>query len=182
MRSTRSRPGWQWPCAALYGLKTDKHSRLQCPFHEDKTPSLQVYYKTQTAYCSSANCKTISNKSELFQTISNDFKHIRTIPNFLERKRTLPNMCGGFLHSQLSPVRRKNAPTGGSWPWENPWTPAIRPSAHSYQNKLLCLLCRPKCKERLRVIFVVVPAGIANVEVSDWLLANLMPLFRQVTE
>ncbi|QMU66147.1 MAG: toprim domain-containing protein [Flavobacteriaceae bacterium] len=41
-----------------YGLKTDKNNRLNCPFHEDKTPSLQVYYKTQTAYCFSSNCKT----------------------------------------------------------------------------------------------------------------------------
>ncbi|WP_423740408.1 CHC2 zinc finger domain-containing protein [Flavobacterium columnare] len=41
-----------------YGLKTDKKSRLNCPFHEDKTPSFQVYYKTQTAYCFSSNCKT----------------------------------------------------------------------------------------------------------------------------
>ena len=41
-----------------YGLKTDKQSRLNCPFHEDKTPSMQVYYKTQTAYCFSSACKT----------------------------------------------------------------------------------------------------------------------------
>jgi len=41
-----------------YGLKPDKHLRLHCPFHDDKTPSLQVYYKTHTAYCFSANCRT----------------------------------------------------------------------------------------------------------------------------
>jgi DNA primase len=41
-----------------YGLKPDKHLRLNCPFHDDKTPSLQVYYKTHTAYCFSSNCKT----------------------------------------------------------------------------------------------------------------------------
>ncbi|WP_341836424.1 CHC2 zinc finger domain-containing protein [Chitinophaga pollutisoli] len=41
-----------------YGLKPDKHARLHCPFHADKTPSLQVYYKTQTCYCFSSNCKT----------------------------------------------------------------------------------------------------------------------------
>src|SRR5690606_33576484 len=41
-----------------YGLKPDKQLRLKCPFHDDKTPSLQVYYKTHTAYCFSSNCKT----------------------------------------------------------------------------------------------------------------------------
>ena len=41
-----------------YSLKPDKNLRLNCPFHEDKTPSFQVYYKTQTAYCFSSNCKT----------------------------------------------------------------------------------------------------------------------------
>ncbi|QTY26816.1 RHS repeat domain-containing protein [Flavobacterium sp. CS20] len=43
-----------------YHLKPDKHLRLNCPFHEDKTPSFQVYYKTQTAYCFSSNGKTHS--------------------------------------------------------------------------------------------------------------------------
>lgn len=41
-----------------YGLKADKQNRLKCPFHEDKTPSLQLYYKTQTAFCFSTNCTT----------------------------------------------------------------------------------------------------------------------------
>ncbi len=41
-----------------YSLKPDKNLRLNCPFHEDTTPSLQVYYKTHTAYCFSSNCKT----------------------------------------------------------------------------------------------------------------------------
>ncbi|WP_309943364.1 CHC2 zinc finger domain-containing protein, partial [Aureibacter tunicatorum] len=30
-----------------YGLHPDKSHRLSCPFHEDRTPSMQVYYKTQ---------------------------------------------------------------------------------------------------------------------------------------
>lgn len=41
-----------------YGLKADKQNRLKCPFHNDKTPSLQLYYKTQTAFCFSTNCNT----------------------------------------------------------------------------------------------------------------------------
>jgi hypothetical protein len=43
---------------AKYGLKPDKHMRMNCPFHEDKTPSFQVYYKTHTDYCFSSNCPT----------------------------------------------------------------------------------------------------------------------------
>lgn len=41
-----------------YNLKPDKHLRLNCPFHPDKTPSLQVYWKTHTCYCFSSNCPT----------------------------------------------------------------------------------------------------------------------------
>ena len=41
---------------AKYGLKPDKHMRMNCPFHEDKTLSFQVYYKTHTAYYFSSNC------------------------------------------------------------------------------------------------------------------------------
>src|ERR1700733_2641689 len=39
-----------------YGLQTDKHDRLCCSFHPDKTPSLQVYPKTNTWCCFSSNC------------------------------------------------------------------------------------------------------------------------------
>ena len=41
-----------------YHLKPNKQLRLNCPFHNDKTPSMQVYYKTHTAFCFSSNCKT----------------------------------------------------------------------------------------------------------------------------
>lgn len=40
-----------------YGVKTDKNHRALCPFHEDKTPSLQVYPKTNTYCCFSSNCQ-----------------------------------------------------------------------------------------------------------------------------
>lgn len=52
-----------------YGLKTDKQSRICCPFHEDKTPSMQVYYKTQTAYCFSSNCKTHGKSMDVIDFI-----------------------------------------------------------------------------------------------------------------
>ena len=52
-----------------YGFKTDKQSRINCPFHPDKTPSMQVYYKTQTAYCFSGNCKTHGKSMDVIDFI-----------------------------------------------------------------------------------------------------------------
>jgi DNA primase len=40
-----------------YNLKPDKNNKLNCPFHEDKTPSMQVYRDSNTVFCFSANCK-----------------------------------------------------------------------------------------------------------------------------
>ena len=34
-----------------YNLSTDKNGMLKCPFHQDKTPSLKIYTRTNTFYC-----------------------------------------------------------------------------------------------------------------------------------
>jgi DNA primase catalytic core len=39
-----------------YQLTPDHNHRLKCPFHDDKTPSLQVYPETGTWTCFSSNC------------------------------------------------------------------------------------------------------------------------------
>jgi len=41
---------------SYYHLKPDKNHRLCCPFHPDKTPSMQVYPETGTWTCFSSNC------------------------------------------------------------------------------------------------------------------------------
>jgi len=38
------------------GFVPDRNNRLKCPFHEDSSPSLQVYPKTNTWKCFSASC------------------------------------------------------------------------------------------------------------------------------
>ncbi|MEE4196441.1 MAG: CHC2 zinc finger domain-containing protein [Bacteroidales bacterium] len=43
---------------SYYKLQPDRNNRLNCPFHKDKTPSMQVYLETNTVYCFSSNCKT----------------------------------------------------------------------------------------------------------------------------
>lgn len=40
-----------------YGLKPDRNKRINCPFHNDRTPSMQVYPETNTVFCFSSNCK-----------------------------------------------------------------------------------------------------------------------------
>src|ERR1700681_2909477 len=39
-----------------YSLKTNTHNMLCCPFHNDKTPSMQIYRQTNTWTCFSSNC------------------------------------------------------------------------------------------------------------------------------
>ncbi|MFN3405839.1 MAG: CHC2 zinc finger domain-containing protein [Cytophagaceae bacterium] len=52
-----------------YGFKADKHNRICCPFHDDKTPSMQLYWKTHTAYCFSSNCKTHGKSMDVIDFI-----------------------------------------------------------------------------------------------------------------
>ena len=52
-----------------YGLKPDKNLRLACPFHDDKKPSMQVYYKTHTAYCFSSACPTHGHSMDVVDFI-----------------------------------------------------------------------------------------------------------------
>lgn len=39
-----------------YGIKVDKNGMANCPFHNDKTPSFQIYPKSNTYCCFSSNC------------------------------------------------------------------------------------------------------------------------------
>ena len=72
-----------------YNLKPDRNSRLCCPFHSDKTPSLQVYHETNTVYCFSSNCKTHGKSLDVIDFImhkENVSKH-----EAIEKAKTL---CG----------------------------------------------------------------------------------------
>lgn len=52
-----------------YNLQADKNKRLNCPFHDDKTPSLQVYPKTNTCFCFSSNCQTNGKRIDVIDFI-----------------------------------------------------------------------------------------------------------------
>ena len=42
---------------AHYGIKMDRNKRVICPWHNDKTPSLQIYPATDTWCCFSTACQ-----------------------------------------------------------------------------------------------------------------------------
>ena len=77
---------------AHYHLKPDKKLRLACPFHEDKSPSMQVYYKTQTAYCFSGNCSTHGKSLDVI-----DFVMYKESCNKHEALEKCKAMIGGQL-------------------------------------------------------------------------------------
>jgi DNA primase len=59
-----------------YNLKPDKNNRLLCPFHPDKTPSLQIYPTTNTYCCFSSNCNAGTGDTiQFIQLKENCSKH-----------------------------------------------------------------------------------------------------------
>ena len=83
---------------AHYHLKPDKKLRLACPFHEDRTPSMQVYYKTHTAYCFSGNCPTHGKSLDVIDFVMH--KESCTKHEALERCKA---MIGGASGQAVRP-------------------------------------------------------------------------------
>jgi DNA primase len=63
---------------AHYGITHIRNNQIHCPFHEDKTPSMQVYEDKGLVYCHSSNCKNGSkhlDQIEIIQQKENCTKH-----------------------------------------------------------------------------------------------------------
>jgi DNA primase len=59
-----------------YNIKPDKNNRVACPFHDDKTPSMQIYPKTNTYCCFSSNCSAgTGDQIEFIQKMEKCNKH-----------------------------------------------------------------------------------------------------------
>jgi DNA primase len=94
-----------------YGLKPDRNHRLNCPFHEDKTPSLQVYAQTDSCYCFSSNCKTHGKSMDVIDFIMyrEDCSKHRAIEKAVE-------MIGKESgHSEIFPGRQEETPVQESF-------------------------------------------------------------------
>lgn len=59
-----------------YNLKADRNNMLCCPFHNDKTPSLQIYPQTNTYCCFSSKCSAgTGDVIELIRLMEQSTKH-----------------------------------------------------------------------------------------------------------
>ena len=59
-----------------YGLIPNHSGMLHCPFHNDRTPSLQIYPKTNTYCCFSSNCDAgIGDVIEFIRLMEKSTKH-----------------------------------------------------------------------------------------------------------
>jgi DNA primase len=54
---------------ANYGITINKNQHINCPFHDDKTPSMKVYEETNTVYCFSGNCKTHDSSLDVIEFV-----------------------------------------------------------------------------------------------------------------
>lgn len=54
---------------ANYGIVINKNQHINCPFHEDKTPSMKVYAETNTVYCFSGNCGTHGKSLDVIEFV-----------------------------------------------------------------------------------------------------------------
>ena len=92
-----------------YGLKPDKKARLCCPFHADKTPSLQLYYRTQTAYCFSSNCPTGGRSMDVIDFIM--YKENCTKHEAINKAKSLIGAGSEFVKSTESNLPPEHLPS-----------------------------------------------------------------------
>ena len=91
-----------------YSLKPNKNNLLLCPFHEDKTSSLQLYPNTNTYHC--FGCGKTGNVIQFIQDFEKIDKH-----NAIMKAQTLANP---FNTPTKSPVMNQNENTDTSTPAE----------------------------------------------------------------
>lgn len=86
-----------------YGLKPDRNKRINCPFHNDKTPSMQVYPETGTVFCFSSNCSLHGKAIDQIDFIMH--KEQCNKHEAIEKAKALLN------HVDIKPISEQKQPT-----------------------------------------------------------------------
>ncbi len=95
-----------------YNLSPDRNHRLNCPWHNDKTPSLQIYPKTNTWTCFSSNCTAGSGDViEMIQKMEKCTKHeaLKKAAELCGEIKSQPSLSETFNKIRQSLYRSKNA-------------------------------------------------------------------------
>jgi len=95
-----------------YNLSPDRNHRLNCPWHNDKTPSLQIYPKTNTWTCFSSNCSAGSGDViEMIQKMEKCTKHqaLKKAAELCGEIKKEPELSEIFNKLRQSLHRSKNA-------------------------------------------------------------------------
>ena len=98
--------------AAHYGLKPDRYNRLLCPFHADKTPSLQLYPKTDTFCCFSSNCSAgTGDQLQFIQLLEKCSKHeaIMKAKSMLNAESITPNAQAALTAGSAADLLEREA-------------------------------------------------------------------------
>ena len=95
-----------------YNLTPDRNQRLNCPWHNDKTPSLQIYPKTNTWTCFSSNCTAGSGDTiEMIQKMEKCTKHeaLKKAAELCGVIKTEPSLQDRFRQMRSSLLKSKKA-------------------------------------------------------------------------
>lgn len=93
-----------------YHLKPDRNNRLLCPFHPDKTPSLQIYPATNTYCCFSSNCHAGTGDAiQFIELKENCNKHEALLKATVLLNPVTANGTGGNAIATPQPVAAKPA-------------------------------------------------------------------------
>lgn len=109
-----------------YVLKPDRNKRINCPFHNDRTPSMQVYPETNTVFCFSSNCslngkaidqidfimhKEQCTKHEAIEKAKSLLNHVEIKPTS-EQKHETPSVCLPKQSEGMEPPACRNLDEG----------------------------------------------------------------------
>lgn len=101
---------------AHYNLKPDRSGRLRCPFHDDSTPSMQVYPDTNKVFCFSSNCEQSGKPLDVVDLVR--LLEGVELPAALQKAQSLAGVfhppAGGIGKPQKPPMKEK--PSGDQKP------------------------------------------------------------------
>jgi DNA primase len=98
-----------------YNLTPDRNNRLCCPWHSDKTPSLQIYPKTNTWTCFSSKCDAGSGDTiEMIQRMEKCNKH--------EALKKAKDLLGHITTKKQETIPKENTSTSSVEPLDEIFT------------------------------------------------------------